>query len=85
VIGVDVLWLDDFVGPGLTRLAQSVVNSLGATFDGIDVLSTRSVVLWWRLGPRFVMWRRVVNANDPYASKMKTSLRTKLTSKQWYD
>jgi len=45
VIGVDILGLNDYAGSGLARLTQSMLNSLGATLYGTDVLSTRSVVL----------------------------------------
>ena len=46
VIGVGVLELKkNSVGPDPSRLAQSVLNSLGARFDGTVVLSTRSVIL----------------------------------------
>jgi len=68
VIRVDILRLNDSAGPGPARFAQGILNSLGATRDDTDVLSTRSVVLWWRVGPRFIMWWRVVKTNDPCAS-----------------
>jgi len=73
VIRVDVLWLNDSAGAGPARLAQSMLNSLEATRDDTYVLSTRSVVLWWRVGPRFIMWWRVVNANEPCACAIETS------------
>jgi len=46
VIGVGILELKwNSAGTGSSRLAQSVLNSLGARFDGTVVLSTRSVIL----------------------------------------
>jgi len=45
----------DSAGPGPSRLVQSVLDSLGATLGGIVVLSTRFVILYWRLGPRFTI------------------------------
>jgi len=89
VIGVGILELNrNSIGPGSSELGWSGLNPLGATLGGTVVLSTRSVILYWRLGPRFTIfyiWSGIVNANDPCASIMRMSLRGKSTRKHWYD
>jgi len=45
VIGIGILKLNrNSAGPSSSQLEKGELNSLGATFDGTTVLSTRSVI-----------------------------------------